>query len=141
MNENLKDRIFDKIEEIEQYLQELYDFFPEDYEEYEKSLTIKAACERYFEKILEAMIGISFLLIRLNEYGHVKDEDGAFSLLAAKGDISPEMAEKLRGAKGMRNVIVHEYGEIEDIKVYTAIAEELNKDCEEFIKQIREKLK
>lgn len=140
MKENLKDRISDKIGEIEQSLQELYDFFPEDYEKYENSLTIKAAYERYFEKIIEAMISISFLFIRLNGYGDVKDEDGAFNLLAAKGDISPELAARLREAKGMRNIIIHEYGEIEDMKIYTAIAEELKRDAKDFIKQVREKL-
>jgi uncharacterized protein YutE (UPF0331/DUF86 family) len=140
MNENIKNRILEKTKEIEQYLQELYEFFPEDYENYKNSLSIKAACERYFEKIIEAVISTSFLFIRLKEYGDVGDEDGAFSLLANRGSISSELAEKLKEAKGMRNIIIHEYGEIENIQVYTAIAEELKRDVEEFILQIMEKL-
>jgi uncharacterized protein YutE (UPF0331/DUF86 family) len=140
MNENIKNRILEKTKEIEQYLQELYEFFPEDYENYKNSLSIKAACERYFEKIIEAVVSTSFLFIRLKEYGDVRDEDGAFSLLANRRSISSELAEKLKEAKGMRNIIIHEYGEIENIQVYTAIAEELKRDTEEFILQIRENL-
>jgi len=40
----------------------------------------------------------------------------------------------------MRNIIIHEYGEIDDIKVYGSLAEELQADVEEFIKQISGKL-
>ena len=47
-------RIKDKAREIETYLNELVDIIPNSFEEYKEKKT-KAACERYFEVIIEAV--------------------------------------------------------------------------------------
>ena len=60
----MEERINDKIEELETYLEQLLNIVPENLEEYEKDFKTKAACERLFEKIVEAVIDISFLFIR-----------------------------------------------------------------------------
>ena len=52
-------RIKDKIKEIEGYLSELSEIIPKSFEEY-KEIKNKAACERYFEKIIESVIDLSF---------------------------------------------------------------------------------
>ncbi len=43
----------------------------------------------------------------------------------------------LQDAKSMRNFIVHEYGGIDDFKVFHAITEELEKDVKKFIDEIK----
>lgn len=60
----MKERINDKIMQIERFLGELEPIMPGDLEEYEKDLKAKAACERYFEKIIDACIDLVFLVIR-----------------------------------------------------------------------------
>ena len=57
-------RIKDKIKEIEEYLEELKSILPIDFKEYSKDYKTKAACERYFEKIIEAVVDLSFLIIK-----------------------------------------------------------------------------
>ena len=39
--------------------------------------------------------------------------------------------------EGMRNIIVHEYGRVEDELVFEAVSEQLEKDVKEFIKAIK----
>jgi len=131
-------RINDKIEEIEKYLQELNEIIPAEYEEYISNLEKRAACERYFEKIVEAVVDLAFLTIRNKNLKMPEDEESSFSIFAEQNIISEELAEKLRNAKGMRNIIAHEYGKIDDELVFEAVSEHLEKDIKEFINIIKE---
>jgi len=130
-------RINDKIKEIERYLQELNEIIPSDYEEYVSNLEKKAACERYFEKIVEAVIDLVFLVIKDKNLKMPEDEESSFSILSNQNIISEELAKRLRSAKGMRNIIAHEYGKIDDEIVFEALTEQLEKDTKDFIKEIR----
>lgn len=42
-------KVKDKIEEVEKYIQELSKIVPHNFEEYKINFKTKAACERYFE--------------------------------------------------------------------------------------------
>ena len=129
-------RINDKIIEIEKFLEELEDIIPGNFEEYKKDFQKKAACERYFEKIIEAVVDLGFILIRENDFRIPEDDEGVFEILLSKGIISERLSSKLRDAKGMRNIIAHEYGNIDDELVFEAISNELKKDVEDFIDNI-----
>jgi uncharacterized protein YutE (UPF0331/DUF86 family) len=130
-------RINDKINELEEYLQEFSEILPENFEEYKNSFEKRAACERYFEKIIEAVIDLSFIFIKENNLNSPEDEEGVFRVLFNEEVISERLSEKLKDAKGMRNFIIHQYEKIDDEIVFEAIKEELIKDIEEFIKQIK----
>ena len=126
------DRIKDKVEEIEKYLEELYSVEIGSLDDYKADFKIRAICERYFEKIVEAVEDLAFFVAR-DRGIEIVDEDKVFGSLA-KGDIiSDELAGKLKEAKGMRNIIAHEYGEIDDGLVYETITGELEGDVREFL--------
>jgi len=55
--------------------------------------------------------------------------------------ISAELAQKLKDAKGMRNIISHQYGTINDEIIFEAITDQIGKDVEEFIERIVKILK
>ena len=57
-------RIKDKIEEINKFLDEFKGIIPSSLREYESNIEKKAACERYFKKILEAVTDLAFLIIK-----------------------------------------------------------------------------
>lgn len=130
-------RIRDKISEIEGYLDELPNIVPKSFEEYKSDLKTKAACERYFEVIIEAIIDLAFLVIREKGLKIPEDDKGAFDTLSKGNIISEELAEKLKEAKGMRNILAHEYGKIDDEVVFESITEELENDSKEFIENIK----
>src|SRR3989344_1085250 len=120
--EETKNRIKDKIEQIEQFIQELSEIKPMDFEEYLADFGKKAACERYGEKIPQAFIDLALLIIKYKK-------------------LPPELSKNLQDAKSMRNFIAHEYGRIDDSIVFEAVDHELERDAEEFINSIKEEIK
>ena len=129
----MKNRIIDKIKEIEKYLMELEDFTPEDLDTYQKDHIKRAACERYFEKIIEACVDLASLIIRYKKIEIPEDDEKAFYVLSHYNIITDSLAKKLKEEKGMRNIIAHEYGKVDDQLIFQAIKEELIQDVQKFI--------
>ena len=136
----MKERITEKITEICSFLQELQEIVPSRLDAYLKNPTVKAACERYFEKIVIAMVDLSFLIIRYKKLKLPEDDNSIFGSLAKEEIISEELALKLRKAKGMRNIIVHEYGEIDDQRTFQAVSSKIQTDAGEFLEEIKKVL-
>jgi uncharacterized protein YutE (UPF0331/DUF86 family) len=126
-------RINDKINEIQKYLEELVEIAPNTIEEYESDKTVRAACERYFEKVVEAVTDLAFMAIALKKFKVPEDDIDSFRILKDNGTIDSQLYDRLKEAKGMRNFIVHQYGQINDLLVYEAITKELEKDVKKFI--------
>ena len=133
-------RITDKINEINGFLEELKSIIPSSLEEYKSNIEKKAACERYVEKIVEAMTDLAFLIIKNKKLKIPEDDIDAFNILLENKIIGSDLASKLKNAKGMRNIINHQYGKIDDEIVFEAITEELDKDAAKFV-EIVEKTK
>ena len=129
-------RTKEKIKEIEQYLEELNSIKPTDFKGYIKDYKTKAACERYFEKIIEAVVDLSFLIIKENGFKVPEDDKKSFEILAEEKIIPEELANKLKDAKGMRNIIAHDYGNVDDEVVFESITSELVRDVKEFLESI-----
>lgn len=130
-------RINDKINEIENYLSELLDITPLNFKEYTDTKT-KAACERYFEKIVVATVDLAFLIIKEKGMKIPEEDKEAFDILAKENVIPKQLSEKLKEAKGMRNIIAHEYGRLDEELVFHSITKEIKRDVREFIKNIKE---
>lgn len=133
----MKERINEKINEIFDFLLELKEIVPLRFDAYIKSPITKAACERYFEKIIEALVDLSFMIIKHKKLKIPDDDNNTFRFLAQEEIISEELAIKLRKAKGMRNIMAHEYGEIDDKIVFQAVSSRIQSDAEEFLKEIK----
>ena len=134
-------KIKDKIDEIKEYLNELDDIVPQKVEDYKSNIEKKAACERYFEKIVEAITDLAFLIIKNKKLKIPEDDIDAFNILLENKIIDSSLENKLRNAKGMRNIISHQYGKIDDQIVFEAITQELDNDAKEFIKSIKKETK
>lgn len=134
-------RIPDKIESIEIYLGELLEITPENFRQYSSDKKTKAACERYFEKIVEAAVDLAFLIVKQQGLKIPEEDKEAFDILAADEIINPELAVKLKEAKGMRNILAHQYGTVDDEIVFRSITEEIGRDTREFIKCVKKNMK
>ena len=130
-------RIKEKTKEIENYLFELGSIKPSTFEEYKEDIKSKAACERYAEKIIEAVIDLAFIIIKQDNFKIPEEDNQAFDMLIDENIISKELGERLKNAKGMRNILAHEYGEVDDEVVFYAITKELTQDVQEFIKFVK----
>ena len=127
----------DKIVEIEGYLGRLREFLPASFDEYMDDKKTKAACERYFEKIVEAVIDLVFLVIKERGFRSPNSDRDALGVLCENEIISGKLTDKLGGAKSMRNIIIHEYGYIDDGLVFDSLKNELIGDVEEFLEVIK----
>lgn len=132
----MKERILDKIGEISKYLEELSEIVPADYDSYIADSRDRAACERFFEKIIEACVDLAFIVVKYKKLDLPKGDKEIFKILEKNKLISADISRKLSEAKGMRNILAHEYGKVNDQLVYEAVHEELVSDVETFLNQI-----
>jgi uncharacterized protein YutE (UPF0331/DUF86 family) len=121
-----------KAVEVRRLCAELRSIAPGSLEAYRDDLLVKAACERYSERIVEACTDLAFMVIKGQGLRAPEDDKEAFSVLADDGVIGPELCERMREAKGMRNILAHQYARVDDRIVFEAITEELPRDAEEF---------
>lgn len=132
-------RIEEKIEEIKTYLDELNEIIPNEFNKYRHSNIIKAACERYVEKIMEAVTDLAFLIIKLKKFELPEDDIDSFRILKCEKIIDDELFNKLKLAKGMRNIIAHQYGKIDDKVIFDSITNKLINDINMFLKIIEKR--
>ena len=50
--------------------------------------------------------------------------------------ISKQLSRNLQKAKGMRNVLAHQYGNINDTIIFNALSEEIERDIGEFVDKL-----
>jgi len=135
-------KIFEKLENFNQYLKYLYQLQKEAKNEkmFISDFHLFGNTERYLQLCIQIIIDISHLIII--DLGLERPEDNyeAVSVLYEKKIISEKLAQKLTKMIGLRNILVHEYGKIDRKKIYKILKEKLN-DLEEFKKQILKFLK
>ena len=134
-----RERLLAKIDELEGYLKELEQVKPTSFEEYKK-VEKKRSCERLLQLSIECMIDICALIVTGLRLGLPSEEDDLFERLEQAGIISPVMKETLRKMKAFRNILVHEYGRIDDQLVFEVLQERLY-DFETFKREITEAIR
>lgn len=137
-----RQKIFEKIQQLDEYLNNLKQLRKEikDRKEFLKDFHLYGLVERYLQLSCQIIID-TFNLIIIEE-GIEKPEDSkeAISLLFDKKIISENLTSRLDGIVGFRNILVHEYGKINRKKVYQYLMERLE-DFEVFKKEILHWLK
>lgn len=125
-----RERVLVKVDELEGYLGELRAIAPRSFQEFQR-IEIRRACERLLQISVECVIDVCSLLVSGLRLGLPAEEDDLFEKLAEAGFISSEMRDNLRRMKGFRNILVHEYGRINDHLVYETATGRLD-DFESF---------
>jgi len=106
----MNDIILNKKESIERGIKQIRIYyglpseipFEEDYLRQDAvALNLQRACEQ--------CIDLANYVIKLRKLGLPKDSKESFRLLASNRTISADLAKKLEGMVGFRNVLVHEY--------------------------------
>lgn len=133
-----RERVLAKIDALNGYLQELREIHPANFEEY-KRIEKRRACERLLQVSIECIIDICGLIVTGLRLGLPAEEDDLFEKLEQSRIISPARKEGLKRMKGFRNILVHEYGRVDNLMVYEILQERLN-DFETFKREILEAL-
>ena len=130
-----RERILGKVAELEGYLSELRQILPESFDEYVRSIEKRRACERILQIAVEAVIDICAMLVQGLRLGLPAEEDDVFDKLAQHGMLSQKMVETLRRMEGFRNILVHEYGRVDDRIVFDVAVNRLG-DFEDFKREV-----
>lgn len=133
-----RERIKKRIKEIHHRLQSLKHLEKENEEiKFLVDETISAASERHLQIAIQACLDIAdHLIAKLSLETPKEDKKEVFPILAQNKIISPDLAAKMKRMAGMRNVLVHNYTEVQRQKVYNAIKKDLT-DIIDFVTQIQ----
>lgn len=115
-----RDRIIAKLDELDVAFRELRSIAPLHFAEY-LAVEKRRACERLLQVCVEVVIDVCALLVTGLRLGLPGEEDDLFVKLARHGVLSSTMADTLRRMKGLRNLLVHEYGRINDQLVFETV--------------------
>jgi uncharacterized protein YutE (UPF0331/DUF86 family) len=114
-----RERTLAKLDELHGYLGELRHIVPESYARYMESVEKRRACERVLQIAVECVMHVCALFVSGLRLGLPAEEDDLIEKLEQAGLISSEMAKVLKRMKGFRNILVHEYGRIDNALVFT----------------------
>jgi len=91
-------------------------------EEYLESLTSELIAERYLERMIGRMIDVNYHLLTESGQPPPRDYFQSFVDLAGLGLLDSTFARRIAACAGLRNRLVHEYDELDPVKVYEALA-------------------
>lgn len=129
-----RERTLAKLDELDGYLGELRSVVPATFDEYRR-VEKRRSCERLLQVSIEAVVDVCSLLVAGLRLGLPGEENDLFEKLTERGVISRSMADLLRSMKGMRNILVHEYGRVADELIFETASHRLG-DFDAFRREI-----
>lgn len=124
-----------KLSRLNMYLDKLKPIANHTFNEYLADFYMKTSAERLIQLIVECASNINSHVVIESEQRPPEDYTSSFIKAADAGLITHELANKLKGSGGMRNIIVHEYMDIDDKKIYEILPIAIS-DYKEYIRQV-----
>ena len=131
--------IENKISDTRKYLKILEEFKLYSREELEKDVKVKGAVERYLYLAAQASIDLAEAIIAYKKFRKPSTLSEAFYILNEEKVIDEELTNKLLDMTGFRNIIAHDYGEIDYDIVYNVLHDRLA-DIEKFLEVVKQKI-
>jgi uncharacterized protein YutE (UPF0331/DUF86 family) len=128
-----------RLEALHGYLEKLRAFLEADEDEFVREPALHDLAERYLHLAVEACLDLANHWIADRSLPTPDANRDSFTILERAGELSPSVADRLRGWAGFRNILVHEYLEIDHSIAYNAIQNELG-DLDAFAQWAAEKL-
>ena len=129
------DLIRRKLSRLNMYLQKLEPISKKTLKEYLNDDYLRFSTERLIQLIVECATDINNHVIVESGKHPPEDYRSSFIKAAEAGLMTRKLAEQIQGSAGMRNVLVHEYLDIDDKLVFAAINLTL-KYYREYLKQV-----
>lgn len=114
-----------RLEGLRGYLTKLGAFLEVEEEEFVCEPALHDLAERYLHLAVEACLDLANHWIADRALPTPDANRDTFTILEQAGELPAELAEKLRGWAGFRNILVHEYLDIDHSIAYRAIQSEL----------------
>ncbi len=134
-----KSLIEGKIDIIHRNLEFLNDYKHMDEEEFINSFKDIQAMKYSLLESVEACIDIASHIISANNLERPESYAEMFEGLAKIGSIDKGLAQKLADMARFRNILVHGYAKVDNLKVLEVVKEDLE-DIEQFVSQVLKSL-
>lgn len=115
------ERICAKLNKVQNYYDELKSLSSISLDEYLGNSIYRRAVERTLQLIVESATDINNMLLKMLGQKGAVDYYNSFINLAEQDIIPMDFALKIAPSTGLRNILVHEYEEIDDKVVYNSI--------------------
>jgi len=110
---------------------------PLTYDEFAREHILVGSAERDFQVAIQAALDIASIILADQAVKMPRDYKDLFPALAEIGVLPADLAQKLVGMAGFRNVLVHLYLEVDLQRVYRYLQENLD-DFETFARYVSE---
>lgn len=127
-----KNIIENKISNVNKYLKKLESFKGYSKKAIMQDMIVEGALERYLYLAAQSAIDMAEVIIAYKKLRKPQTFSDAFSILREDKIISFDLSEKLTKMVGFRNIIAHDYEEVDINIVYDILHNRLS-DIEEFI--------
>jgi uncharacterized protein YutE (UPF0331/DUF86 family) len=124
-----------KLARLNMYLDKLAPLVKHTLNEYLSDFYLKSSTERLIQLIVECASDINNHVVVESGQRPPEDYTSSFIRAAEAGLIKRDLADRIKGSGGMRNIIVHEYMDIDDEKVFKTLPIALA-DYKEYIRQV-----
>jgi uncharacterized protein YutE (UPF0331/DUF86 family) len=126
-----RDALSSRLDALAGYLAELRSFQSVRREDFVSEPALHHLAERFLHLACESVLDIAQHVIADQGYRQAKSYKDAIDVLRDEDLLARDLAERLKGWMGFRNVLVHLYLEIDHGRTYDAIRDDLG-DLEQF---------
>jgi len=130
--------ILNKTSKVDHHLQRIRKKITVSRDEFLGDLDLQEIILFNLQMAIQNCVDLSAHIISDDELGIAGSTSEMFYLLQKNGYLSPELTEKMVAAAGFRNIIAHEYGNLDLKQVYQIANQDIN-DVDLFLKAILEK--
>ncbi len=127
--------IMDKIKEVDYSLYLIMENMPKDSKEFNNMGLLKDGIMKRLELIIQNIIDICAIISSDLRLEKPDSEEKIIDNLGKAGILNNEMVNKIKEMKGLRNILVHRYGKINDELIFENINKDLD-DINTFINEI-----
>lgn len=113
--------ILDKLKEIEHSLSIVKEAIPDDVEEFKNMGLLKDGIMKRMEFIIQNIIDICAVLSSDLKLEKPYSEDDIIENLGKAGILQNDMVRKIHEMNGLRKILVHRYGKIDDELVFESL--------------------
>jgi uncharacterized protein YutE (UPF0331/DUF86 family) len=131
--------IENRVSATEKYLRILEGYKKFSKEEIEKDINIRGATERYLYLVVQSTIDLADAVISYRNFRKPTTNREAFFILNEEEAISSDLTERLSDMAGFRNIIAHDYEDINYDIIYDILQNKLS-NIQEFLKVIKEEV-